>query len=65
MIQEGYNDEQLKPIQKELSRSLRKDKRRCTAGMVSAELDIRDIFMGIRNLNRNFQGIPLGLKNSR
>lgn len=63
MIQEGCNDEQLKPIQKELSRSLRKDKRRYTASMVSSELDIRDIFMGIRNLKRNFQGIPLGLNN--
>ena len=59
---EGKTDTELQPIRKAVAKSLRSDKRRHTAEMVSSHIDERDLFMGLRNLRKPFVATPLGMK---
>ena len=53
MIREGANDTDLKDIRKAVSRSIRKDKWQYQAKIVNKNLDVRDQYMGLKNLRRN------------
>ena len=65
MIREGANDTDLKDIRKVVSRSIRKDKRQHQAKMVNNDLDIRDQYMGFKNLRRPYTPIPLSMKDAK
>ena len=65
MIREGANDTDLKDIRKAVSRSIRKDKRQHQAKMVNKDSDIRDQYMGFKNLRRPYTPIPLSMKGAK
>ena len=62
-IRTGSNDTELKPLRNQISKSIRKDKRKYEAEMIGPNLDIRDQYMGLRNLRKPFVPCPLSMKN--
>ena len=64
MIREGKTDTDLKDIRREVSKSIRKDKRQHNLQLVDKELGIRDQFMGLRYLRSAFTPVPLGMKDA-
>ena len=62
LLQNQGTEDAIKQARKEVTRSVRKDKRQYTANMVSHEIDERDQYMGLRNLRRPFVATPLGMK---
>ena len=49
-------------LSKQIQKSMRKDKRKQILDSVSQELDIRDHWMGIRTMRKDYQPIPLSMK---
>ena len=61
-IQEGKTDTEITDLRRAVTRSIRADKRRHTAGMVNKDIDERDLYMGLRHLRKAFVAVPLGMK---
>ena len=61
----GKAEEEIKPVRKAVTKSVRKDRRRHRAEMVDKDLDIRDQYMGLTYLRQAFVPIPLGMKDSK
>ena len=64
MIAAGATDDEVKDIKKHIRKRIRSDKRKHVANMIGPDLDIRDQYMGLRNLRRPYVAIPLGMKDA-
>ena len=64
-ISEGANDTSLKDIRKQISKSIRKDRRKHEAEMIGPDLDIQDQFLGLRRLLKPYVPVPLSMKDSQ
>ena len=62
MIQHGASDTELTDIRKTITKSVRRDRRQYNINRISKEVDIRDQFMGSKQLRKEFTPIPLGMK---
>ena len=63
-IKSGKTDEELKQIRKEVSKSVRKDRRQHQAKLIDKELDVRDQYMGLKYLRNDYVPVPLGMKDA-
>ena len=61
-VRKGETDTELKETRQAITRSTRKDKRQHQATIISSDLDIRDRFIGQRNLRRAFTAVSLGMQ---
>ena len=64
-VREGANDTDLTDIRKQISKSIRKDRRKHEAEMIGPDLDIRDQFIGLQHLRKPYVPIPLSMKDAQ
>ena len=53
---------ELRAFHKQVAKSARRDRRQHMANMVSHDIDIRDQYMGLKNLRKTFTPIPLSMR---